>query len=212
MGLRRTLFLSCFAALLFSVGISYGTPPSNLPSGQVHATFTHYGPSSYWNIELSDVPPGYDVTNGNYVGWCVDSSHHLTNGATHWVTLYSSYELPSGHRQSGKEWPEVNWIINNKPSGMSIDDIQEAIWAFIDGGVKTGHPDDIQDLIDEADTHSDYEPGIGELLAVYVDADTDTVTRQGTFIEVTLLSALPLALGGAVGLAVPFLTLWRRRG
>lgn len=48
----------------------------NLPSTPVIIE-VHNSIASYFNITLSDVPLSYDVTNGTYLGWCVDTSANM---------------------------------------------------------------------------------------------------------------------------------------
>ena len=44
-------------------------PDITLPPDYVTMIANH-GTVNYFDIELSNVPPGYDVTNGVYPGWC----------------------------------------------------------------------------------------------------------------------------------------------
>lgn len=100
----------------------------NLPSTLVRMEVSN-GTESYFNTTLSDVPLGYDVTNGTYLGWCVDTSANMARSpATHEVTLYSSSNPPG--TLATEKWDMVNYILNHKQG--TADDIQQAIWYFID--------------------------------------------------------------------------------
>lgn len=98
----------------------------NLPSTPVIIE-VHNSTASYFNITLSDVPLGYDVTNGAYLGWCVDTSANMGPG-THEVTLYSSINPPG--TLTTEKWDMVNYILNHKQG--TVQDIQQAIWYFAD--------------------------------------------------------------------------------
>jgi hypothetical protein len=99
----------------------------NLPSTPVRIEVKN-GTESYFNTELSDVPAGYDVANTTYLGWCVDRTANMTRSpANHEVILYSSSN-PPGNLASEK-WDKVNYILNHKQG--TPDDIQQAIWYFI---------------------------------------------------------------------------------
>ncbi|MCJ7424824.1 hypothetical protein MUP01_11250 [Candidatus Bathyarchaeota archaeon] len=99
----------------------------NLPSTPIQIEASN-GTESYLSTSLSDVPSGYDVMNGTYLGWCVDKTAEMGRSpATHEVELYSSIN-PPGTLESEK-WGMVNYILNHKQGTM--DDIQQAIWYFI---------------------------------------------------------------------------------
>lgn len=93
-------------------------------------------PTSYVRITLANLPPGFTVTNGVYLGWCVEYLAQLNAGTTYNVTLYDSYgPLPS--RLQSTNWDLVNYIINHKQG--DADDVQTAIWNFIGGPVSTNN-------------------------------------------------------------------------
>lgn len=99
----------------------------NLPSTILLIEVSN-GTQSYFNTTLSQVPPGYDVTNGSYLGWCVDSRTNMARSpATHEVRLFSSTTPPV--ELADKRWDMVNYILNHKQGDTT--DIQQAIWYFI---------------------------------------------------------------------------------
>lgn len=101
-----------------------------LPSTSVFIR-TQKGTESFFATELSDVPPGYDVSNGTYLGWCVDVRANMTRSpATHEVRLFSSAEPPS--ELVNESWDMVNYILNHKQG--SAGDVQQAIWYFVHMG------------------------------------------------------------------------------
>jgi hypothetical protein len=101
-----------------------------LPSDSVIMEVVN-GAQSYFDINISSVPAGYDVTNGTYHGWCVDRTTDLTRSpAIHEVKLYSTFNPPG--ELSQQNWTSVNYILNHK-QGSALD-IQEAIWYFVNFG------------------------------------------------------------------------------
>lgn len=99
----------------------------NLPSTMVTIEVFN-GTESYFNTSLSGVPSGYDVMNGTYVGWCVDTMSLMARSpAIHEVTLYSSVNPPG--TLANESWDMVNYILNHK-NGTALD-IQQAIWYFV---------------------------------------------------------------------------------
>ena len=89
------------------------------------------GTSTYFVITLSGITEG-DIMDGSYPGWCIDRSVTMLRETSFSVRLYDSLDpanLPAAFQDDN--WPEVNWILNNKDA-YSMLDIQDAIWYFID--------------------------------------------------------------------------------
>ncbi|MFW9876880.1 MAG: hypothetical protein ACFFG0_27620, partial [Candidatus Thorarchaeota archaeon] len=153
----------------------------NIPEGKVKITpvypGTSYGEPSYFDTTLSEVPDGYDVTNGLWDGWCVDSNIGLENGKTYEVNLYLSTDpnLPA-YAKDDEQWNYVNYILNKDYSylGGNYQDIQCAIWYFTDtnpqmGSAGTSHytPEITQAIIDDAlGNGATFIPGEGQWMAV----------------------------------------------
>jgi len=151
----------------------------NLPDVTVDMVVSHWGASSYFDTTLSDVPPGYSVANGTYVGHCVDEYHYITPGTHYDITLYSTYD-PSIPWPS-PNWTCVNYLINNKDPTATKNQVQSAIWKFVNGGY-TGSDPKILGMINDAETNgTSFIPSGGQWIAVLCDAGSNV---QKTFIEV----------------------------
>ena len=50
-------------------------------------------PVSYGVVAMANVPAGYSVTNGNYIGWCMNPILGLTPGTTYFPIMYDTYDL-----------------------------------------------------------------------------------------------------------------------
>lgn len=121
------IILMVFSSILITHVVATGGG-LNLPSTPVIIEVSN-GTESYFNTALSEVPSGYDVTYGTYLGWCIDTSTNMARSpATHEVTLYSSLNPPGN--LTTEKWDMVNYILNHKQG--TADDIQQAIWYFID--------------------------------------------------------------------------------
>lgn len=142
------------------------------------------GTDSHWNILLSNVPEGYDVTNGEYLGWCIQRGVAIDTGVLLLAKLYCSYDYCKPEIWQDDDWDKVNYIINNK-KGEAID-VQEAIWFFI-GDRPTLRPNAIE-MIKEANVRGEgFCPGPGESIAVILDCGRDiNPVVQGIIIEVTV--------------------------
>lgn len=108
-----------FSGLLIATVFAY--PISNVTMSVVDGT------DSYFLTTLSGIPSGEDLSDGTYLGWCVETSDELPRSTNYIVTLYSSLNPPAS--LSSEAWDMVNYILNNK-QGERID-IQAAIWYFI---------------------------------------------------------------------------------
>lgn len=85
------------------------------------------GTDSYFLTTLSGIPAGEDISDGTYLGWCVETDVTLPRDDPHTVTLYSSLDPPAS--LASEAWDMVNYILNHKQGGKI--DIQAAIWYFI---------------------------------------------------------------------------------
>ncbi|MBU0497099.1 MAG: PKD domain-containing protein, partial [Candidatus Thermoplasmatota archaeon] len=167
----------------------------NLPDYKVTNTWYHNGASSYFDAELDNTgqsgPGGnYDIWDGIWFCWCVDQDYFVNDSQTELVELYCSYDPNIPYPDN--DWPKVNWIFNNKDNfpNAAIQDFQDAIWYFIDGGVYPSDPD-AQAIVNAAENHGDFIPQIGDIDAVLlypVDSNGNPIEVQRTCIEVTVRS------------------------
>ena len=138
---------------------------------------------SYWNITLLNIPPGFGVINNtNYLGWCADEFITISQNTNHSANLYSSYDPNLATKCpycADDDWDMVNYIINHKQG--TADDIQRAIWYFIDGGTFPSDPD-AQAMVNDALANGEsFKPITGQNIVVIVDTGS---RQQLTFIEV----------------------------
>ena len=173
-----------------------GTPPIGgktllLPPNVVTATYHYPGLSSYWRTTLSNVPVGYNVGNGAYLGWCVDQDTYIVNDVAYTINLMTSYDVNNpwhgNHYPATYDWPCANYIINHKATGATIDQIQNAIWYFIDHGY-TGSDTVVWGMINDALLNGkNFVPGTGQWMAVLCIGNPEYQNGyhvQHTFIEV----------------------------
>jgi hypothetical protein len=175
------LVLPMLGFLMFS-GVLMSTVTAtwpNLPSTTVQLTVVD-GTTSYFISTLSGVPAGFDVTNGDYPGWCVDRSVTTVRSVAHDVKLYSSISPPV---LSSINWIAINYILNHKQGTMM--DVQEAIWYFTDGYSPTSAT--AQAMVDAANANPSYDPTTGAVLAVICLPQNAEPVAQNSIIELTIL-------------------------
>jgi hypothetical protein len=191
-----------FSLILVShVAANSGGGGLNLPSAPV---IIEVGNStvSYFNTTLSDVPSGYDVTNGTYLGWCVDPSTHMERSpATHEVTLYSSLNPPGA--LTTKNWTMVNYILNHKHADPW--DIQEAIWYFadIDGNYTPTSTVAWAMINDALANGTGFAPTAGQITAVI--CYPETVLPGSPSVQVSIIEVVTPVIPEFPSLAVPLI-------
>jgi hypothetical protein len=138
-----------------------------LPTDPVTLVPFYPGQNSYWRFVLSNVPDGLDVTNGTYLAWCVQEQVYMVPGQTYYPVLKSSYDTDLPDYAQDPDWDMVNYIVNHKQG--TRDDIQAAIWYFIDGKIDPPLPNSpaARAMVTEALANGEgYYPGTGGWLAV----------------------------------------------
>ncbi len=159
--------------------------PLKLPSTSV-ILVANNGTQAFFDITLSGVPSGYDVSNGTYLGWCIDIRTEMEFSVKHHVTLHSSLNPDV---LTDEEWDMVNYILNHKQGDR--DDIQQAIWYFInlDSGY-TPKTTKAQAMVNDAVANgTDFVPTTGQKAAIIAIPDTTfpgAEDVQISIIEVTI--------------------------
>ena len=181
-----SLVMLLMIAIIITEPLNAETPDLNLPPSTVDVRMlAKYGTVAWFDMILSGIPEGYDITNGVYQGWCIQEDVYMIRNVNHAIVLYSSYDPDMPENYKDEDWNKVNYVINNK-NGYNKDSIQEVIWYYIDES-DTSDPDAIA-LIEEANQYSDFIPKPGELIAILVEGyytGNDT-TIQRTFLELEI--------------------------
>ncbi len=181
------------------IALSSAASFPNLPPTEVTMHQNNLTPYDYPFVsQLSNVPGGYDVSNGIYTGWCVDLVGHVTRGVDYQVLLYSSLSPPA--QFASIPWNMINYILNHK-QGTGVD-ISQAIWYFVNGNAwptssqLPGYPNPLpptataQAMVTDALANgAGYIPGPGEIVAVI--ADPTDVNAQDTIIELRVPGLFP---------------------
>jgi len=158
-------FLAFITLAVNVIGVAYATDTDlNLPPTPVRIEVFD-GTESYFITKLMDVPEGYDVSNGTYLGWCIDTRVEMARSpAQHLVKLYSSLNPPGD--LANESWDMVNYILNHKRGNAT--DIQQAIWYFINLDTAYTPTSEVAwEIINDALSNGEgYVPSYGEKIAV----------------------------------------------
>ena len=149
-----------------------------LPANPVTMVVDKTASNSYFDTTLSNVPSGYDVSNGDYLGWCIDLDHNIANNTSYQVSLYSSYNTSMPSYLWHNNLSKVNYILNNKQG--SWQQVQNAMWYLLDFGDNGLNSDGWAMVNDAIANGSSFCPGVGDVIAIIADAGTDV---QYTVIE-----------------------------
>jgi uncharacterized repeat protein (TIGR01451 family) len=156
-------------------------------------------PVSFTKTTVSNMPPGYVVTDGEYLGWCVNlfANITVTRDVCYEPILYvSTGPLPPSLQNPN--WDRVNYILNHKQG--TGKDIQGAIFNFIGGPVpptdRNGFypPSAVTSnlVADAVANGAGFVPTDGQVVAVILDLGPGV---ELTIIEVKCPSALALCEG-----------------
>ena len=172
---RLNLAVTATAALLLCSGARASV---DVPPGPVTA-YIEGADDSFFIIQLSGVPSGYDVGNTTYPSFCVSYYDTDSPVGTHPVQLYDSTGTIPPDLQENYNY--INYILNHKQG--TGDDVQAAIWYFTDGVTWDLTPA-AQAMIDDALANgAGYVPPAGAFTAVIVQA-LDDPDLQTLIIEV----------------------------
>ena len=173
-------FLTMLLCSTLTMTVTASEPTVRLPS-QFVTMRAVCGTESYFKMTLSDIPAGFDITNGTYQGWCVQKDIQMTQGVSHTVLLYSSYDSQMPESFRCENWDKINYVLNHKQGGRQS--IQDAIWYYINLSQFPSDPD-AQAMIADADAQgTGYVPKQGNLMAVLIEG---VPVIQRTFLEFTL--------------------------
>ena len=184
--IRKILILGLVAAILISFcGIASAYINVNLPKGPITLRVKHQGTQSYFDSTLKDVPPGYDISNGNYIGWCGHKTKNIqTNYDYNNTHLYSMYNTSMPSNLWHQNWSKVNYILNNKHPSADWWQIQYAIWYLLDFG-DSGLNSYGWSMIENASLYGDsYCPTYFDIIGILADPGENV---QRHFIELRLI-------------------------
>jgi len=190
MKIKKKILMIGIAVVLAFSGINIAaddcSPIVRLPLG--YATMVvEFGTSSYFKVNISDVPPGFDITNGEYFSWCVQYGIVMAKGVNHTIALYSSYDpdMPSSFQD--ENWSKINYVLNHKQDyNLNRLLLQRVIWYLIDDNYKlpSDPGDNVLNIISDADENgSDFCPEPGDAIAVLASCDESV---QRIFLELSL--------------------------
>lgn len=178
-----------------TITVAASEPTVRLPTTQLVTMSAQYGDQSWFDMTLSFIPPGYDVTNGLYLGWCVEKDTNMTRDVDHAVRLYSSDDPHMPKLFQSDNWDKVNYVLNNKNG--SRESIQRVIWHYICDDPYPTNDADAQAMIDAANAYVGvFVPSFNQTIAILAEVNDGNHQVQRTFFEYTL--RLPVPLGDLV--------------
>jgi len=168
-------------------------PPNvHLPPGQVTMK-VFSATTSYFRTQLFNVPAGYEVSNGNYTGWCSDSAHTINTNTAYQVTLYSSYNTSLPTHLYHQNWSKVNYILNHKV-GSDWHQVEYAILYILNFG-NQGLATNGWTMVNDAIAYGgSYIPGGGDIIAII--ADTGPTVQRTIFELIIPTYTLSISING----------------
>jgi len=174
-------------------------PTVGLPPGYV-TMLVEDGASSWFVMNISDVPHGYDIMDGEYLGWCAQYNIKMSRGVNHAAALYSSYDPNMPDDFQDENWTKVNYVLNHKQDyNLDRTHLQRVIWHYIDDNYElpSDPGSDVQKMISDADENgSDFCPEPGDVIVILADC---VASVQRTFLELPLPEPGENGNGGSPG-------------
>lgn len=188
--LCATTFLLLAVCVLPLANATTPTPSIHLPD-EPATMIASDGDDSYFDMDLSDVPPDLDVVNGDYEGWCAQRFVMMPRNQELTVRFYNSYDplLPSQVRE--KNWEKVNYILNHH-DGATMMDIQYAFWYLLCDYPYSSLTSAVKILVDTA--QNEFIPRPGEWIAILAEPirnESNPWPFQFSFLQVRLPSQEP---------------------
>lgn len=86
--------------------------------------------NAYADLKLSGIADKYDITNGTWPGWSLDTTVQVTSGLISmdvYSSLYPAFMPPC---IAGYDWKSANWLLNNLDlyPGHEWWELQQALW------------------------------------------------------------------------------------
>jgi PKD repeat protein len=168
------------------INVSSSTPVIRLPPSFV-TMLAKNGTNSWFDEKLSEVPTGYDLTNGTYRGWCAQENVEMTRNVNHTVRLYSCYDSSMPPDFQSENWSKINYILNHKQG--NVDSVQYAIWYYLNFEEYPSDNDSQAMIADANENGIGFIPHSGEVIAILVYG---VPAIQRTFIEFTIPTPQPV--------------------
>ncbi len=132
--------------------------PCDLPDKLTILSLEALLPNYYLKVSFSD-GSGDIQSSTDYYGWCAHSGLVGLPESGHKLFAYCTLDASLGLKDY---WRKINWIINNR-NGYTRDEVQAAIWYYINGRDVSGNA---KKLVDKANLHPYFCPAIGEKFIV----------------------------------------------
>jgi hypothetical protein len=118
-------------------------PYQNLPTHvDMYCQGAPYAPGdlgAFFDIELINIPPGYDLHNGEYGVYCGDQDgivyvNYWYYDAEVYGSMYPETFPPEVSQHFKDNIDLANWLFNNLENypGYSWDEVQDALWILLD--------------------------------------------------------------------------------
>ena len=124
--------------LVLGVTVALAAGLLSLPANPV---IVNHGPwlggtlGSTIDIELINVPGGYDVSDGEYAGWCIEDNGQPDAPDGTELLLVDSTDTANLPYLDQSTWNRVNYLLNHKAG--TVEDVQAAMWVLTWGSSTT---------------------------------------------------------------------------
>ena len=215
--MKHTKILFAVLALFFyaSTASAYDPLGLNIPNGTVTLSVAGMATdTAMMYINLENVPEGYAISNGQYLGWGVNPEKPLyyPNYFYYNTRLYSSYDTELPAAAQSVNWKKINYLISSYRKGelsgacyglpVRDDEVQTLMWKYLGydrkwGSASTNCLGSLETIVDA--NGADYMPVSGDSVGVICDNGVDWMV---VFIEVPYTATAPEIAGLALAVAL----------
>lgn len=176
----KLLCAVCALVCVSGFASAYDPLGLNLPTGIVTMSVVGMATdNATMYVDFSDIPEGYDIKNGRYLGWCANPDRPLYYPKSYNTQLYSSYDTNLPPEVSSANWNKINYLVNTYRKGgyattcnARDDEVQTLIWKYMGYSNKWGAPSMICVALIEMDVEANganYVPAPGDYVGIVCD-------------------------------------------
>jgi len=143
--------------------------------------------NAYLDSKLSGIADKYDLTNGIWPGWSIDTAVDISSGTIQMEVFSSLYPVNMPHCIKNYNWKAANWLLNHLDyyPGYEWWELQQGLWQIgvghdgtAIGGVPASTPLSEQMALDAINNSPTWQgPFMGDMAAVvFLPEGTDPYT------------------------------------
>ncbi len=147
--------------------------------------------AGYFNLTLSGIGSGFSIANQTYKAWCLGWFNSGVGNLPGTVANTLTSAFPAAEGPLGTNTiNEINYILNNKPAGGVVQDIQDAIWIIMTGTSGDTPSAITTALVAAAKQNPNYCPPAGGVIGIVYQIGASTLPTSSSAASAALQNIL----------------------